>query len=104
MSTVKQIKNERLYKIILKPRISEKATIIAEKNRQFVFAVDTSANKSEVKRAVELLFKVEVDNVRVLNVKGKKKTFAQRPGRRKNWKKAYVTLKEGHDIDFIGVS
>ncbi|MCO7224997.1 50S ribosomal protein L23 [Pleionea sp. CnH1-48] len=92
---------ERLAKVLLAPHISEKATIAAE-NGQFVFKVATDATKLEIKRAVELMFEVEVNNVRTLNVKGKTKRVGTMTGRRKDWKKAYVSLKEGQDIDIVG--
>jgi large subunit ribosomal protein L23 len=93
---------ERLMKIILAPVISEKGTNVADKYRQFVFKVLPDATKQEIKNAVELLFKVAVKSVNICNVKGKRKMFKQRPGQRKNWKKAYVALHEGHDINFAG--
>lgn len=100
---LKKIENqERLLQIILKPHLSEKTTRVAEKTRQFVFKVLPSATKSEIKLAVEMLFEVEVNNVRVCNVKGKVRHFKGLAGTRKGWKKAYVALKEGHDIDFTG--
>ena len=92
----------RLLKIIDRPHISEKATNIAEKNHQFVFKVASDATKSEIKQAVELLFEVKVKNVRVCNVKSKTRNFKQIAGQRKGWKKAYVGLQEGQDIDFLG--
>ena len=95
-------KEERLLKVILAPHISEKATLAAEKNNTVVFKVATDANKAEIKAAVEKLFEVEVEGVRTVNVKGKTKRTGFRFGRRKDWKKAYVTLKEGSDIDFVG--
>ncbi len=93
---------ERLMKVLLAPHVSEKAAIAADENRQFVFKVLPEANKSEIKEAVELLFEVKVDGVQVSNVKGKQKRFGQIQGRRASWKKAYVTLQEGHDIEFMG--
>lgn len=100
---VTQVANEeRLLKIILGPQISEKASIVAENNRQYVFKVLPNATKPEIKSAIELLFKVQVEKVQVLNVKGKQKHFAQRLGRRSDTKKAYVRLKEGHSISFMG--
>jgi len=93
---------ERLMNILLSPHVSEKSTTVADANRQFVFRVVSDARKPEIKRAVELMFKVEVDRVQVINVKGKRKTFGRIPGRRPNWKKAYVCLKPGFDIDFMG--
>ena len=86
---------ERLMQVLLAPQISEKATYIAEKNEQVVFRVATDATKPEVKAAVELLFKVEVEAVRIANVKGKTKRFGRSMGKRKGWKKAYVSLKAG---------
>ncbi|WP_295885698.1 50S ribosomal protein L23 [uncultured Thiohalocapsa sp.] len=93
---------ERLMKVLLGPVISEKSTLAADENSQFVFRVTTDATKQEIGRAVELLFDVKVDNVRVLNVKGKRKRFGARNGRRPDWRKAYVRLKPGQDIDFGG--
>ncbi|NVJ58736.1 MAG: 50S ribosomal protein L23 [Gammaproteobacteria bacterium] len=92
---------ERLANVLLAPHISEKATISAE-DGQFVFKVAKDANKLEIKKAVEAMFEVEVESVRTLNVKGKTKRVGMMSGRRKNWKKAYVSLKEGQDIDFVG--
>ena len=93
-------KEERLMQVLLAPQISEKATYIADKNEQVVFRVASDATKPEVKAAVELLFKVEVKAVQVSNVKGKEKRFGKMTGRRKGWKKAYVCLKPGQEINF----
>jgi len=93
-------KEERLIQVLLAPQISEKATYIADKNEQIVFRVASDATKPEVKAAVELLFKVEVKAVQVANVKGKEKRFGKMVGRRKGWKKAYVCLKPGQEINF----
>ena len=93
-------KEERLMQVLLAPQISEKATYIADKNEQVVFCVASDATKPEVKAAVELLFKVEVKAVQVANVKGKEKRFGKMMGRRKGWKKAYVCLKPGQEINF----
>jgi large subunit ribosomal protein L23 len=93
---------ERLLKVILAPHVSEKSTVSAESSNTLVFKVTTDANKAEIKGAVEQLFEVEVSGVRTVNVKGKTKRHGTRMGKRKDWKKAYVTLKEGHDIDFVG--
>jgi len=93
---------ERLMNILLAPHVSEKTTTLADQNRQFVFKVAVDATKPEIAKAVELLFEVKVDGVQVSNVKGKVKRFGQRLGRRVNWKKAYVTLADGQDIDFLG--
>jgi len=93
---------DRAANILLSPHITEKATLIGDSSNQFVFKVIQDAEKGEIKHAVETMFNVEVDCVRTLNVKGKTKRFGTRMGKRKNWKKAYVKLKPGHDIDFIG--
>ncbi len=93
---------ERLMNVMLSPHVSEKSTGLADTSRQFVFKVAVDATKAEVKQAVELLFEVKVDGVQVCNVKGKRKRFGQVAGRRSDWKKAYVTLAEGADIDFLG--
>ena len=91
---------ERLMQVLLAPQVSEKSTYVAEKNEQVVFRVVGNATKPEIKAAVELLFKVEVESVQVANVKGKNKRFGKLTGRRKNWKKAYVSLKPGQEINF----
>ncbi|PKO56186.1 MAG: 50S ribosomal protein L23 [Betaproteobacteria bacterium HGW-Betaproteobacteria-21] len=95
------INQERLLQVLLAPQISEKATYIADKNEQVVFKVVSDATKPEVKAAVELLFKVEVKSVQVLNVKGKAKRTGKTAGRRKDWKKAFVCLKPGQEINFV---
>ena len=89
-------------KVLLSPVVSEKSSRVADANRQFVFKVLPGASKPEIRKAVELMFDVKVKGVQVTNVNGKNKRFGQTVGRRVNWKKAYVTLSEGHDIDFIG--
>ena len=96
------VNEQRLYQILLAPIVSEKSTRLADKNRQVAFEVRTDANKQEVKAAVEKAFEVEVESVQIVNVRGKIKRFGRTPGRRCNWKKAYVRLKEGFDIDFAG--
>jgi large subunit ribosomal protein L23 len=92
--------NERLMKVLLAPVTSEKSTRIAEASHHVTFRVTTDATKREIARAVELLFEVKVDSVQVLNVKGKQKRVGQRMGKRQDWRKAYVHLQPGHDIDF----
>jgi len=94
--------NERLFKVLLSPRFTEKSTRISESSNQYVFKVTTDSNKSEIKSAVEQLFKVNVESVRIINVKGKSKTFKLRAGKRNDWKKAYVRIQEGQVIDFLG--
>lgn len=93
---------ERLMKVLVAPHISEKSTQVADANRQYVFRVLPDANKAEIKGAVELMLNVKVESVQVLNVKGKNKRFGQIQGRRSGWKKAYVKLEAGQDIDFLG--
>jgi len=94
---------ERLMKVLLAPHISEKSLGLGDVSKQFVFRVDRSANKQEVKAAVESMFDVKVNDVRIVNVKGKTKgTAGRNAGRRANWKKAYVALQDGFDIDFMG--
>ncbi len=92
---------ERLMQVLLAPQISEKATYVADKYEQVIFRVAPDATKPEIKAAVELLFKVEVEAVQVANVKGKVKRFKGVPGRRKGWKKAFVSLKPGQEINFV---
>ncbi len=92
---------QRLMQVLLAPQISEKATWVAEKNEQVIFRVASDATKPEVKAAVELLFKVSVESVQIANVKGKQKRFGRYMGRRKDWKKAYVSLMPGQEINFV---
>ena len=92
----------RLYQVLLSPRVTEKTTRVGEQSNQYVFQVIKDANKSEVKGAVEMLFEVNVESVRIVNVKGKNKAFRQRLGRRSDWKKAYVRVQEGQVIDILG--
>jgi large subunit ribosomal protein L23 len=91
-----------LSTVIESPVVSEKSTVAADSSKRFVFKVRKSATKPEIKRAVEIMFSVEVDAVQVANVKGKTKRFGRLIGKRSDWKKAYVRLKPGHDIDFTG--
>ena len=95
-----QFSQERLIKVLIAPQISEKATYVAEKNEQVIFRVATDATKQEVKAAVEMMFKVSVDSVQVANVKGKAKRMGRLMGRRNDWKKAYVCLAAGQEINF----
>jgi large subunit ribosomal protein L23 len=92
--------DHRLMQVLLGPVISEKATFVADKNEQVVFQVARDANKLEIKAAVELLFKVQVESVQVVNQKGKAKRFGRFEGRRNHTKKAYVCLKPGQEINF----
>lgn len=91
---------DRLMQVIVAPQITEKATYVADKYQQIAFKVRTDASKPEIKAAVELMFKVEVAAVTVANVKGKVKRAGRSLGRRKDWKKAYVSLKPGQEINF----
>lgn len=90
----------QLIDLLDAPIISEKSSIAAEKENRFVFKIRTYATKPQVKQAVEALFNVEVASVHLLNVKGKQKRFGKTLGKRSDWKKAYVKLKPGHDINF----
>jgi large subunit ribosomal protein L23 len=95
-----QFSQERLMKILRAPQISEKATYVAEKNEQVIFRVAPDATKPEIKAAVEMMFKVNVNSVQVLCVKGKIKRMGRLVGRRNDWKKAYVCLAPGQEINF----
>ncbi|MBM3342701.1 MAG: 50S ribosomal protein L23 [Betaproteobacteria bacterium] len=102
---MKTYSQERLAQVLLAPVVSEKGTFVGEKHNQFVFRVAFDATKPEVKAAVELLFspkdkKLEVQSVRIVNVKSKEKRMGRFVGRRGGWKKAYVGLKAGQDINF----
>jgi len=93
---------ERIMKVLVAPIVSEKSTRLADANRQFVFKVARDASKPEVRQAVELMFDVKVEAVQIANVRGKTKRFGASFGKRSDWKKAFVTLAEGHDINFMG--
>ena len=95
---------DRLMQVLLAPVVTEKATFVAEKNQQIAFRVVADATKPEIKAAVELLFKVQVESVQVLNRKGKVKRFGRFVGRRRAERKAYVSLKDGQEIDFAEVN
>lgn len=97
------LESERLLKIILSPHVSEKSTFLGEKHNQTVFRVIVDASKNEIKSAVELLWKeqkIEVEKVTTINVKGKSKRFGRFMGKRKDWKKAIVSIKNGQDLNF----
>lgn len=94
--------NNRLMQVLLAPRVTEKTTRVGEQSNQYVFRVVTDAVKAEVRDAVELMFGVNVEAVRIVNVKGKSKAFRNRKGKRSDWKKAYVRVQEGQAIDFLG--
>jgi large subunit ribosomal protein L23 len=100
MTAAKKYPAERLMNVVLAPVVSEKSTMLADKNRQYAFRVADAATKPEIKAAVELLFKTQVESVRVVNVKGKQRRFGRMTGRRRNWKKAYVSLAAGQEINF----
>ena len=91
---------ERLMQVLVGPVISEKSTIVADQSNQVVFKVIPDATKPEIKKAVEMMFEVQVENVRVVNVKGKEKRFGKLMGRRNGVRKAYIRLAEGSEIDF----
>lgn len=94
---------ERIFKVLRAPHISEKAAIVGDASNQHVFRVATDAKKDEIKQAVEQLFNVKVSKVRTANVKGKSKRQGIRLGKRNDWKKAYVSLEQGHEIDLAAV-
>ena len=93
------IQKERLLQVLLAPQVSEKSTFVGEKNNQVIFRVMPDATKPEIKAAVELMCKVEVAGVQTSSVKGKEKRFGRFVGRRRNWKKAFVSLKPGQEIN-----
>jgi len=96
------VNQERLMKVLLGPIISEKSARVADRSSQYAFRVTPTATKREIGQAVEMLFEVKVDAVQVLNVKGKAKRFGARLGKRPDWRKAYVRLAPGNEIDFGG--
>ena len=100
MTAAKKYNAEQLMNVVLAPVVSEKSTFVADKNRQYVFRVSDDATKPQIKAAIELMFKTKVENVTVLNVHGKDRRFGRTLGRRRNWKKAYVRLAEGQEINF----
>ena len=91
---------ERVFKVLVGPHVSEKATVLADGKSQFVFKVAVDATKLEIKKAVESLFNVKVAAVNTVNVLGKSKRTARGVGKRNDWKKAYIALQPGQDIDF----
>jgi len=91
---------ERLMQVLLAPVVSEKSTFIGEKRNQYVFHVASNATKPEIKAAVEFMFKTQVKSVSILNVRGKQKRFGRFMGKRASWKKAYVALQAGQEINF----
>lgn len=93
---------DHLYKVLLAPRVTEKSARLGANSNQYVFEVSSDANKAVVREAVEHVFDVKVEAVRIVNVKGKTKSFRFRPGRRSDWKKAYVRIQEGQVIDVLG--
>jgi len=91
--------NLSLYKILIKPISTEKSVNIAEKNRNFIFKVKLNSNKKQIKYVIENLFNVDVTKVRTLIIKGNKTKFKQVPGKKSDWKKAFISLKKGQDIN-----
>ena len=94
---------ERVYTVLVEPHISEKVSILGDRFNQYAFKVSRDATKAEIKEAVETLFKVEVNKVTTANVKGKVKRNARGETRKKNWKKAYITVAAGQEIDYMVV-
>jgi large subunit ribosomal protein L23 len=104
MNSPRQFNSERLATVLLAPVISEKGTFLADKHEQVIFRVVPDATKPEVKAAVEAMFKVQVKSVQISNVAGKTKRFGRFTGKRRSWKKAYVCLKAGQEINFAAES
>jgi large subunit ribosomal protein L23 len=100
MKTHRTASPNRVMQVLLAPVVSEKSTMIGEKNNQYAFRVLQDATKAEVKAAIETFFKVEVDSVNMINIAGKTKRFAKGVGRRRNLRKAYESLKAGQEINF----
>jgi large subunit ribosomal protein L23 len=100
MTAARKYNPEQLMNVVLAPVVSEKSTFVADKNRQYVFRVSDRATKPEIKAAIELMFKTKVDDVTVLNVRGKERRFGRVLGRKRSWKKAYVRLAAGQEINF----
>ena len=96
--------DERLMQVLIGPHVSEKSARLADSDRQVVFKVRRDATKTEIRAAVEKMFSVKVEGVTVARMHGKLKRFGQSIGHRQDWKKAYVTLAAGHDIDFSGAN
>ena len=94
---------ERIFQILKVPHISEKSALLGDSANQAVFKVSTDAQKAEIKEAVEQLFNVKVANVRTVNMKGKSKRTGFRRGKRSDWKKAYISLEQGHEIDLASL-
>lgn len=101
-TTTLKVSEEKLFYVVVAPHVSEKSTRVADKHRQIVLEVRRDATKPVIKQAVEKMFNVQVESVSVVNVKGKSKRTGRMAGRRQDWKKAYVRLKAGQDIDFLG--
>ncbi len=93
----------RLLQVLRMPHVSEKSALAAENSNQYVFKVAIDATKKEIRKAVESIFDVKVEQVRVVNVKGKRKRFGMRDGKRSDWRKAYIRVQEGQEIEFAGV-
>jgi large subunit ribosomal protein L23 len=100
VTVAKKYNIDQLMNVVLAPVVSEKSTFVADKNRQYVFRVADDATKPQIKAAIELMFKIKVEDVTVLNVRGKERRFGRFTGRRRSWKKAYVRLAAGQEINF----
>ena len=100
MKTHRTASPNRVMQVLLAPIVSEKSTMIGEKNNQYAFRVLQDATKAEVKAAIETFFKVDVNSVNMINIAGKKKRSGKVQGRRRDVRKAYVSLKEGQEINF----
>lgn len=96
-----KIRHDQLRSILISPHVSEKSTMLSQNSGQIAFRVRTDANKKQIKKAVEEMFKVKVSSVKTISVKGKSKRMGMRQSRTKDWKKAYIKLEEGQNLDFM---
>ncbi|MDA8703155.1 50S ribosomal protein L23 [Pseudomonadales bacterium] len=92
---------ERIFTVLREPHISEKVSVLGDVANQYAFKVSVDATKAEIREAIETIFKVSVRNVSTVNVKGKTKKTARGMSRKKNWKKAYVTVAQGQELDYM---
>jgi len=96
-----KIRHDQIRTILIEPHVSEKTTLLNQNSGQIAFKVRSDSNKKQIKRAVEEMFKVKVSSVKTVSVKGKKKRMGMRSGKTNDWKKAYIKLEEGQNLDFL---
>jgi len=96
-----KIRHDQLRTVLIAPHVSEKSTLLSQNSGQIAFKVRADSNKKQIKKAVEEMFKVKVSSVKTISVKGKKKRMGMRQGKTKDWKKAYIKLEEGQNLDFM---